>query len=811
MRHIQSNFNGGEWSPQLECSVQLERYNTSTRVMKNFLPTIFRPARKRPGMEFLAFANNEVGEIRIESFRFNDDTTYLLEFSENFITIREDGIAFFGLSSSYQSSQIKDLRLQAINDVIYIAHPDHPLRQLSRVADRVWTLTDFVFEGEPFEEIENNNPFLTFSGLPPSGDFTRYVVGSTPPIFNASDVGKRIQVIHDVATVSDSDNHLNARRDGVNLSDSNVFVGTEIGFENNLFTCIGPYFFSQFNDSNDPSEYPESFEQGVVLLPSRLVSGGWEFVTQGIWSGTVRIDVSDDNETWQTLFTMTSDANENFLREGDESDNPIYIRVVASNASTDNGGGDGTMMFTELSHQITRVGTVDSLVNDSELSVRFEGGDLVDESPTDQWSFNVWNNENGFPSHIALHDSRLFLGGTRCKPQTVWASEVDFFNNFSPDVNDSDPLEFTIASGNQDPIRFMQVQKNLIIGTSQSIWAVGSFEDSVITPSSISVKRQSGKGAAQTEVIAVDDFCIYVQEGSRNIRSAINSYERGGYISQMINMTAEHITSSGIRRIAYQQSREPIIFAIRNDGKVACCLYENDQSLIGWYLLETDGEVLDVAVIPSDDEEDEVYFVVDRMVNGVRRRMIERFALNQFRAQDDVNMEDLFYVDSGVSIDADNVESVSGLNHLEGLEVQVVEDGSYAGFKTVTNGSITLNNPSSRIVVGRPYEAILMTHRPELVTSQGTIQGAETRINEIVVNYYNTIGVSFSDRLDGDFTELDFQSGTSLGDRIELQSGNQEVSLDASHTFDSAVVIRSNIAMPCTIRCIVSKFEVTGR
>ena len=52
---------------------------------------------------------------------------------------------------------------------------------------------------------------------------------------------------------------------------------------------------------------------------------------------------------------------------------------------------------------------------------------------------------------------------------------------------------------------------------------------------------------------------------------------------------------------------------------------------------------------------------------------------------------------------------VSGLNHLEGLTVAILADGSVLPNQTVANGSVTLPQPYSAIIVGLPFTAQLQT------------------------------------------------------------------------------------------------------
>lgn len=73
------------------------------------------------------------------------------------------------------------------------------------------------------------------------------------------------------------------------------------------------------------------------------------------------------------------------------------------------------------------------------------------------------------------------------------------------------------------------------------------------------------------------------------------------------------------------------------------------------------------------------------------------------------------------------VSTVTGLNHLEGLQVVALADGNVQKDLTVTNGAITLEQPASLITVGLPYTCQLQTTYldPE---GPGTEQGAKKNI-----------------------------------------------------------------------------------
>ena len=88
-----------------------------------------------------------------------------------------------------------------------------------------------------------------------------------------------------------------------------------------------------------------------------------------------------------------------------------------------------------------------------------------------------------------------------------------------------------------------------------------------------------------------------------------------------------------------------------------------------------------------------------------------------------------------------SVTSISGLTHLEAKLVQVFADGYAQNEKRVESGSITLDKPSYRIVVGLPYTSYITTMPMEAGSQNGTAVGKRKRISEMAIRVWNSIGV----------------------------------------------------------------------
>lgn len=85
--------------------------------------------------------------------------------------------------------------------------------------------------------------------------------------------------------------------------------------------------------------------------------------------------------------------------------------------------------------------------------------------------------------------------------------------------------------------------------------------------------------------------------------------------------------------------------------------------------------------------------------------------------------------------------TVSGLNHIEGMVVAILADGSVVPNQTVVNGSITLQEPASLITIGLPYTCQLQSMYID-VPGATTSQGKRKNIQAVTVRLEASRGAS---------------------------------------------------------------------
>jgi hypothetical protein len=351
------------------------------------------------------------------------------------------------------------------------------------------------------------------------------------------------------------------------------------------------------------------------------------------------------------------------------------------------------------------------------------------------------------PSCGTFFEERLVLGGSNDNPQTFALSVSADYEDFTLGADADDAMEYTLASDKVDRINWMVGYDYLMIGTVGGLWKVGATTASEpMTPTNVTAKRQATIGVKNISPEVVSDALLWVTRAGTGVRQFVYAFEVDKWIVPDMTRIAGHIaigssaTNTGIEQLAFQRDPLPILWAIRADGQLLGMTYEIQEKIYGWFRIVTDGEFESVAVISEEDQEDQIWVIVNRTIDGNTARYVEYFKPIEFFGV----IEDAFFVHSGLTWDGSAVSTLTGLDHLEGETVAILGDGLVQASKTVSGGSITLDTAASKIHVGLPYTSIVEPMKLNAGHERGTARGKRQRIHKIVAAFYQTgDGVEF--------------------------------------------------------------------
>jgi hypothetical protein len=246
---------------------------------------------------------------------------------------------------------------------------------------------------------------------------------------------------------------------------------------------------------------------------------------------------------------------------------------------------------------------------------------------TTEWAEGAWSVTRGYPAFVVFHEGRLFFARTDYEPQGVWGSKSFEYDNFALDnQEDDDAIDIELSSNESNEIKWMASGDSLIVGTYGAEFVINSGVGDPITPSNISARRQSTIGSEEIDPQKIGNFLYFVQRIGRRLRELFYFYDTNIYKAVDKTILSPQILGDGIVDMAYQQSPDTILWCVRSDGVIATLTREVDQEVQGWSRQITDGEFKAIAVIPSQSYDyDEVWVVVDRVVNGAVHKYIEVF------------------------------------------------------------------------------------------------------------------------------------------------------------------------------------------
>ena len=164
-----TNFTAGELSPRLDGRNDLAKYSAGCATVENMVIYPHGAAARRPGTQYVASVKTPAAKTRLIPFEFSTEQTYILEFGNTYIRfyrnngqIESVGVPY-EIVSPYLTAELFDIKFAQSADVMYITHPNHQTRKLSRTGHTSWTLTAVEFTNGPYLDTNTTATTLTTS------------------------------------------------------------------------------------------------------------------------------------------------------------------------------------------------------------------------------------------------------------------------------------------------------------------------------------------------------------------------------------------------------------------------------------------------------------------------------------------------------------------------------------------------------------------------------------------------------------------------------------------------------------------------
>lgn len=304
---------------------------------------------------------------------------------------------------------------------------------------------------------------------------------------------------------------------------------------------------------------------------------------------------------------------------------------------------------------------------------------------------DVWSATRGYPKTAAFYSGRLWLGGTKSKLQSLFASRSGSFFDFYTEEGDADEGIFiTVSSRNLTEIIDINPDRGLQVFTAGAEFLVTGT-----TPADVGVQAQTQHGAFGLEVKSVDGATLFIDQNGKVLRSYLYNFNEDAYNSTDISILSSQLIDSpkDLAVLTGTKSEDANwVFIINQDGTAGVLNTLRSQDINGftkWINGYTNSdyplELVSVSVVNND-----LFIVNKRTTDSATTYTIERWSFD-------------YLLDSSVRllsiISLIGNKLYLGTSYYNGETVNVVLQGFTRSNRVAIDGYILLTDTEKNILL----------------------------------------------------------------------------------------------------------------
>jgi len=679
---VQRSFAGGEIAPAMYGRVDQTKYQTGLKTLYNFFVQRYGGVSNRAGTTFIAEVKDSSKRVREIPFIFNDDQTYVLEFGDQYMRVHRQGVQLTESAVVISAAtQANPVVITAVThgytdgDEVVLADING-MTELNGRNFKINNSTTNTFELQDMDGVDLDGTGYTAYT---SGGNSYKVYEISTPYLEADLQELDFAQSGDVVTIT----HTNYLQRDLSRTGHTSWTLSALTFTPSI---PQPDSGSGSPGSAGTGTYryrvtavkEETFEESLPgFETAKSVSGATQanpcvvtVTSHGYSNGDeVYLDLVEGmTELNGARYTIANKTANTFELSGiDSTSYTAYTTggtcertsIVVDSAATPSSSAPITLSWSAVDdaleyHVYKETNSVYGYIGIAG-STSFSDTNITPNTdfqpPIER---NPFSASGDYPRTVTYYQQRRIYASTDNEPETVFTSRSANYQNFtySSPQQDDDAITFTIAGNKINEIQHMVNIKRLLALTTSGVYTIAGDVDGILKPAQINPDRENNYGASSVRPAEVGSSIVYVQNRGSILRDLNYKLQSDGFDGRDLSIFANHLfTGYQITDMAYAEMPHSIIWCVRDDGKILSLTYVPDHEVWGFGVHETDGIIENVVTVPEGDE-DAVYVVVKRTINGSTRRYIEQF---HTRRVTDVTI-DAYFVDCGLSYDGRNTD-----------------------------------------------------------------------------------------------------------------------------------------------------------
>lgn len=718
---IQNDFTSGELDPKLRARTDIAQYKSGLTTARNVSIQPQGGAKRRDGTKFIFELDaGAANAVRMVPFEFSVSDSYILVFTPGKMYVVKDGVLITDINGSGNDYlTVSDLTAAIL-----------PEMNWTQSADTVIVV---------HEDLE---PLKILRGATDASWTAETLVFNFIPKF-AFNLDTH-EPTYDI-TPSAASGNVEITASGVTTD-----TGTAQAGSSNTITLKAA---SSFTSDDQPN--------GMFI---EINSGAGAGQTRHVEDYVASTKVLTVFPAWDTAPDATSSYEVKAFKPAAVNE---YINVL---------NGFGRARIIEyVSDTVVRAFVEIPFFDDSAIS----SGDFETEHGYE----DTWSATRGWPRSVTFHEGRLYFGGSKARPSTIWGSRVASFFDFAPnEALDDDAVEATLDTGTFNAVVDVYSGRHLQVFTTGGEFYVPQALDEPITPASLIVKQQTAFGMKPgLRVHNVDGASLYIQRQGKALQEFIFSDTVNAYTSAKISLLSSHLLKSpeeiAVRVATSTDEGDRLMIVNGDDGSIACYTLLRSQNVIAPSEWTTDGEFINIGV-----DVDTIYVVTKRTVNAATVYYVEMF-------------------DEDVLLDCaktGGAASSVNMDHLEAATVKIVRDGIVEPDQIVPASPYTVTfaeAATGSYQVGLNFTPEVKTLPAEPRLPSGSLKGFKKRIFEVNAELFATQSMTINGK------EIAFRrlGGSILDDDVPEFTGLKTLHGILGYSYDGQITISQNAPLKMTV------------
>ena len=402
---------------------------------------------------------------------------------------------------------------------------------------------------------------------------------------------------------------------------------------------------------------------------------------------------------------------------------------------------------------------------------------------------DVWSATKGWPRSVTFHQGRLFFGGSKSRPSTIWGSKVGLYFDFEAvEGLDDDAVEATLDTNTFNAIVDIISGRDLQVFTTGGEFYVPQEGLTPITPNDFFLSSTSRNGIREgVRVKQLESGVLFIQRQGKQLSEIAYSDTQLTYITSKISLLAGHLLKGpkhmDIRRAVATDENDLLLIVNEDDGSMAVFSLLRAQDVIAPSEFTTQGKFLDVGVDITD-----IYTVVERDDGGTLKYYVEVFDSN-------------YLTDCAKQGGA--VASLD-MSHIDGQTVNVLSDGYVEENQTADSAVTFINTPTTSCEVGLPIDVEIKTMPLEVATQTGTRIGFKKRIvevNALILETQNLV-------INGNLVPIRSLGAGALGSPVPEFTGTKTLHGILGYNNDGQITVTQSAPLKLTLLGLEYKVSV---